>query len=474
MGELADALFGGVDALAARLRDGTLSPVDLVEASLARASADGLGCFVTVTAERARARAREVASDVAAGRWRGPLHGIPFALVDAVDTAGVATTFGAPPYRERVPARDATLVARLAEAGAILVGKLSLVELGGGLGYSSAASALPGPCRTPWDPARWAGGASCGPAAAVAAGIVPFAIGLASLGSLTAPAASCGVTALRPTYGVLPRHGVLPVAYTLDALGPVARTAADCATVLSVLAGPDARDPSSVSPPPGLEQVRPELPRGLRVALLPVEQGALGAARDALAEAAGVLRAAGALVEEAALPAFPYEDVARLVVEAEAANAFEALIRSGRTRELADPLHRARAPADYAPRATSADYVRAMRLRAELQRAFARFFERHDLVLAANRPFAPPRVDEPLAALHVGPGALAAAGGLAGLPALALPAGFAAGLPLSVQLVGPAFEEARLLSAATLFQSRTSHHLARPPLPAVALAARAR
>jgi len=284
----------------------------------------------------------------------------------------------------------------------------------------------------------------------------------------TCPAAFCGVTGLRPTYGVVSRHGAMTLSYTMDKVGPLARSAEDCALVLPVLAGADPRDPASLAPPPGLDRARPEIPRGLRVGVLPLAAGAapLPGAREALAAAGDLFRAAGAIVEPAELPAFPHEEVASLIVEAEAVNAFEELIRSGRTRELADPAHRTKGPADYLPRATSADYVRALRIRGEVQRALARFFERHDLVLAANLPFAPPRVDEPLDGLWATRDPLSAAGNLGGLPALAIPIGFSGGLPLSMQLVGPPLDEARLLSAAMLFQARTSHHLQRPPDPA--------
>jgi aspartyl-tRNA(Asn)/glutamyl-tRNA(Gln) amidotransferase subunit A len=474
-----DVLFAGVAALSARLRDRALSPVELVEACLARidALAPGLGCFVTVTAERARRDAREAEAEIAAGRWRGPLHGIPYGLKDVIDTAGIPTTFGARPYAARIPERDATIAARLADAGAVLVGKLSTVELAGGLGYRSAASAVNGPCRTPWDLSRWAGGSSSGPAAAVAAGLVPFAIGTESWGSLTCPAAFCGVTALRPTYGVLSRHGTMTLSYSMDKIGPVARSAEDCALVLSVLAGVDPRDPTSIPPPAGVGRARPAIPRGLRLGVLDLADGRgprpLPGAPEALALARDLLGAAGAILEPAALPAIPYEAAATIVLEAEAANAFEALVRSGRTRELADPSHRGRVPADYVPRATSADYVRATRIRTEAQRALARLFERHDLVLAPNLPVAPPRVDEPLTSLWSVADPLGAAGNLAGLPAVALPMGFSGGLPLSMQLVAPPLEEARLLSAAMAFQARTSHHRQRPPAPAAAAVAAA-
>jgi aspartyl-tRNA(Asn)/glutamyl-tRNA(Gln) amidotransferase subunit A len=461
----ADVLFAGIALLSERVRARDVSPVDLVEAALARTdAASRLGWIVTATPDRARAAARDAETEIAGGRWRGPLHGLPFGLEDLVDTAGVRTTRGARPYADRVPDRDATVAARLADAGAILVAKLATIELGGRLGYGTPAAALTGPCRNPWDPERWAGGAAGGPAAAVAGGVVPFAIGVDVRGSLTGPAAFCGVTALRPTYGTLPRTGVAVGAYTLGALGPVARAAEDCAAVAAALAGAERRDPSSIPPPPGLDRVRPQVARGLRIGVLAAPRGRapLPAAAAALASAAAALRAAGAIVGDAELPALPLDEAASVLLEAEAANALEDLVRSGRTRELDDPSHRGREPDDYVPRATSADYVRAARVRGEAQRAMARLLERHDLLLAPNVPFAPPKLGEAIPAAR---DPFVAAIALAGLPAAALPIGFEKGLPLSALLAGPALDDARLLSAAAAFQSRTSHHLERPPDP---------
>ncbi len=464
-----DVLFAGVAALSERVRARDLSPVDLVEAALARADAAArLGWIVTTTPDRARAAARDAEAEIAGGRWRGPLHGIPFGLEDLVDTRGVRTTRGARPYADRVPDRDATIAARLGDAGAVLVAKLATIELGGRLGYESSAASLTGPCRNPWDPDRWAGGAAGGAAAAVAGGVVAFAIAADVRGSLTGPAAFCGVTGLRPTYGALPRTGVAVGAYTLGAVGPVARSAGDCAAVLSVLAGADPRDPSSISPPPALSRVRPEIARGLRVGVLAPapDRDPLPAATAALASTQDVLRAGGAIVADAELPALPFDEAASILLEAEAVNALEDLVRSGRTRELDDPSHRNRGPDDYAPRATSADYVRAARIRGEAQRAMARLLERHDLLLAPNLPFAPPKVGDAVGAARGAHDPLGAAIALAGLPAAAIPIGFAKGLPLSALIVGPPLDDARLLSAAVSFQSRTSHHLQRPQEPA--------
>ncbi|HEX9291722.1 MAG TPA: amidase, partial [Anaeromyxobacteraceae bacterium] len=222
MPPVAGVTFATVEELGRRLRARELSPVALAEACLERISrvAPKLWCFVNPTPQRALEEARGAEAELARGRWRGPLHGIPYGLKDLVDTKGLATTFGARPYATRVPDRDATVQARLREAGAVLLGKLSMIELAGGLGYHWADAALNGACRTPWDLSRWAGGSSSGAASAVAGGLVSFAIGSETWGSITCPAAFCGVTGLRPTYGVVSRHGAMPVSWTLDKLGP--------------------------------------------------------------------------------------------------------------------------------------------------------------------------------------------------------------------------------------------------------------
>jgi aspartyl-tRNA(Asn)/glutamyl-tRNA(Gln) amidotransferase subunit A len=465
-----DVLYAGVAALSEKLRTRELSPVELTASFLARLQRLGprLGAVVTLTAERALEQARAAEAELARGAWRGPLHGIPYGLKDLVDTSGIATTWGARPFAGRVPTEDATVVTRLDAAGAVLCAKLSMIELAGGLGYHTGEAAFNGPCRTPWDLTRWAGGSSSGSASAVAAGLVPFAIGSETWGSITCPAAFCGVTGLRPTYGVLSRFGAMPLSFTLDKLGPFTRSALDAALVLSALAGEDSRDPSSIQPPPGLPRVRAELTPGLRVAVLGLEPAPATAHPPetvaAFQRAQALLREGGALLEPATLPDLPWEPLTTIFLEAEAASVFEDLIRSGRTRELADASHRTRTPEDYLPRATSADYVRAMRLRGEAQRAMVRFFERFDLVLAPNLPVMPPRVEENFDAALDLPDPLGAAGNLCGLPALALPMGFVQGLPISLQLVGPPLSEARLLSAGAWLQRRTDYHLARPPL----------
>ena len=204
-----------------------------------------LGAVVTVTRERALAQAHRANQELLAGRDRGPLHGIPYGAKDLLATKGIPTTWGAEPLRGQVFDFDATVVRRLEEAGAVLVAKLAMVELAGGLGYNNPDASFTGPGRTPWNPDYWSGGSSSGPASAVAAGLVPFAIGSETSGSILTPAAFCGVTGLRPTYGLVSRHGAMALCWTLDKLGPLARGADDCALVLAAIAGADPADPTT-------------------------------------------------------------------------------------------------------------------------------------------------------------------------------------------------------------------------------------
>jgi aspartyl-tRNA(Asn)/glutamyl-tRNA(Gln) amidotransferase subunit A len=436
----AERLQGGVVALARSLRAREQSPLALAEACLARIEGQAaLGAFAFVARERAAADARAAEAELADGRWRGPLHGVPFALADVVDTKGIPTALGVSALAARTPERDATVAARLVEQGAVLVGKLAVLPLGGALVTPGSGAG----CRTPWDGSLPAGGPTPGAAAAVGAGLVPFAVG--AQGSLPDPsAARCGVTALRPTYGVVSRRGATQSSYGLGVLGVVARFAEDCALVLDAVAGADPRDPTSIAAPPGLVRAGATLRAGLRIGVLDLP--AAGDAAELFAAAQETFRAAGAIVAAATLPELPWVDTAA-VLEAAEAEVIAGAVLPGTSA----------APSSGA---TAADYVRAARLRGEAQRTLARLLERHDLVLAPA-----PRSDEP--------DALSAAVALGGLPSITLPAGLAGGRPVAVRLVAPPLEEARLVSAAALFQARTPHHLNRPPQgPPLALSRR--
>jgi len=237
-----------VRELGRRLRAGEFTATQLAIAYLARLDALGprYNAVVTVTRPRAVEEAARADRELAQGKDRGPLHGIPYGVKDLLATRGIPTTWGAEPYRTQMFDEDAAAVTRLTEAGAVLVAKLAMVELAGGMGYNHADASFTGPGLCPWNTKFWSGGSSSGPAAAVSAGLVPFAIGSETSGSILTPASFCGVTGLRPTYGLVSRRGAMALAWTLDKLGPIARTADDCGLVLAAIAGADARDPSAV------------------------------------------------------------------------------------------------------------------------------------------------------------------------------------------------------------------------------------
>jgi len=461
-----EVLFLPVAELGPQIRARRLSPVELTEAFLARIRrlAPGLNAFETVTADLSRAQARAAEDEVNHGRYRGPLHGIPYGAKDLFATAGIRTTWGAAPCRDQVFHHDATVVRRLREAGAVLLGKLAMVEFAGGLGYRFANASVSGPGRNPWNRERWAGGSSSGSGAAVAAGLVSFALGTETWGSILCPAAFCGVTGLRPTYGRVSRAGAMVCAWTYDKVGPLARSAEDCRIILKAIAGPDPDDPSASTRPVPLDRV-PRPPSRLRAALVQPDWSKHGEpeARAAFDRAVAELRAAGLGIEDAALPALPASEVAGVIITAEALSTFERFYRDGSVWRLSDA---------YAPHQpeinrglTGADLVKAWRIRRVLQERMADFFAEYDVILSPNFLSVAPRITDDLIRALPYPDPLGAIGNTCGLPSIALPCGFGKGrMPLGFQLVGSPWDEATVLALGQLYQRRTSHHRERPPL----------
>jgi aspartyl-tRNA(Asn)/glutamyl-tRNA(Gln) amidotransferase subunit A len=357
-----EVLFSSIREIGAHLRARRLSAVDLAEMSLRRLEAFGpkLGAVVTVTRERALAQAHRANQELLAGKDRGPLHGIPYGAKDLLATKGIPTTWGAEPLRDQVFDHDATVVERLEEAGAVLVAKLAMVELAGGLGYNNPDASFTGPGRTPWNPDHWSGGSSSGSAAAVAAGLVAFAIGSETSGSILTPAAFCGVTGLRPTYGLVSRHGAMALCWTLDKLGPLARSADDCGLVLSVIAGHDPQDPTTGE---SFRYRAKPVKRGrpgqrFRVGIL--RHAAAGADPDVesrFKQALSALRDVADFEEDVPFPDLPYREAVSLIVDAEGAAAFRGLIESGKVKGLRDAADRVGGYAMLMTRA--ADYVDA-------------------------------------------------------------------------------------------------------------------
>jgi aspartyl-tRNA(Asn)/glutamyl-tRNA(Gln) amidotransferase subunit A len=416
-------------------------------------------------------QAKAVDGDLKRGRLRGPLQGIPYAVKDLLSYAGQPTTWGAKPYAGQVFDFNATVVDKLAGVGAILAGKLSMVELAGGGGYRYASASLFGPGLNPWDSTRWSGGSSSGSAAAVAAGLVPFALGSETSGSIVTPASFCGVTALRPTYGLVSRHGAMALSWTLDKLGPFARSAEDCGLILEAIAGKDGKDPGSAGKSFYYTPQYARPVKELKIGYSPADftDRADAAARDAFAAAIQVLKEAGAQLQETSLPEFPYGATLSTILSAEQGAIFEPLITSGQVDQLADQAQIAglKASLDISAK----DYLRAMRVRRLIQTEIGHLFGRVDALLAPGRSGTAPKIDQPLsgrtaavsAAPQPGMSAIVPAGNLAGLPALVLPCGFAGSLPVALQVVGAPFSENTLLAVGNEFQTRTDWHQKRPP-----------
>jgi aspartyl-tRNA(Asn)/glutamyl-tRNA(Gln) amidotransferase subunit A len=458
-----DLFFATLSELNAKLKAREISAVELTRAFAERLETLGprynaLAFPLTKQAVRA---AQLVDKEFKRERFRGPLQGIPFGAKDLLAYAGHPTTWGAKPYAEQVFDYDATALLKLEKAGALLIGKLSMVELAGGGGYRYPAASLFGPGLNPWDRTRWSGGSSSGSGSAVAAGLVPFALGSETNGSILTPSAYCGITGLRPTYGLVSRHGAMALAWSLDKIGPMCRSAEDCAFVLQAISGADTKDPASAGKSFYYTPQFYKPVKELRIGYVPSDfsDWAQPAARPAFEKALSVIRETGAKLIETQLPDFPYWEIISTILNAEQASIFEPLIVSGKVDELADKKQIAGLKA--ALEVPAKDYLKAMRMRTLVQHAMRKLFMDLDVLLAPNRAGPATKLDEPLD--RVPRSNLTSAGNLAGLPALSLPCGFADQLPVALQLVGRPYSENLLVVLGKEFQSRTDWHRKRPP-----------
>lgn len=468
-----DTLFANISELAAQIRARKLSPVELTEAYLQRLETVGrrLNAVAYVMRETALREAREAEAEIKRGRYRGPLHGIPYGVKDLCATREAPTTWGATPYKEQRFDYDATVVTRLREAGAILTAKLAMIELAGGMGYNQADASWTGACRTPWNTAFWSGGSSSGPGAATASACVAFAIGSETSGSIITPSAFCGVSGLRPTYGAISRHGAMALSWTLDKLGPMCRSASDCGIVLNALAGQDPLDPTSRShghlPRYSAEGrlLNARRAKRLRVGVMKDSfEKAQGEVRQNFLASLDVLRRFADVEMDVSLPKFPYGPAVGAIVDAEGASAFRELIESGRVSELASPEGRVGGYA--ASLVTAVDYLHAMRMRAPMRRAWGEMFKKIDVLAAPSRATVSYPVDKTFDKAYPGIGASSPIGAsnLVGVPGLSVPNGLGQnGLPTGLQLVGPAWGESKLIELASAYQAETDFHKKRPP-----------
>lgn len=448
--------FLPVTALATLVESKRITSTELTKIYLDRLKKHGetLKCVVTLTEELALKQAADADAEIKAGKYRGPLHGIPWGAKDLLATKGIKTTWGATPYQDQVIDLDATVVERLRDAGAVLVAKLSMGALAqGGVWFG-------GSTRNPWNTERSSSGSSAGPGAATAAGLVGFSIGTETLGSIISPSVTNGVTGLRPTYGRVSRHGAMALSWTMDKIGPMCRSVEDCVLVLNAIYGSDGRDDTCTDAPFEWNPDRP--PSTLKVGYIereftnagninnPTEAQRKNAEeRQAMFRTAlDVFRTAGAKLEPMAMPEFPTGSIG-FVLSAEAAAAFDDLTRD---RERLASLT-GQSPGDWPNTFRSSrfipavEYIRAMRARRLLMQEMDKLMTQYDVFLSPAPGSSSLQVTN-----------------LTGHPAIVLKCGFIDSMPMAIMVTGRLYDEATVCRVALAFEQATEWHKRHPTL----------
>ena len=460
-----------ISAAAAAIRARRISPIELTEAYLDRIERlnPKLGAYITVMAKSALADAARAENEIASGDYRGPLHGVPVAVKDIIYTKDVLTSAGSRILADHVPSYDSTIIERLRDAGSVVLGKLNLSEfaIGGTIDHPY------GTPRNPWDTGRSAGGSSSGSAVAVAGGLCAGSLGSDTGGSIRGPSAFCGIVGLRPTYGRVTRHGVVPMSWSLDTIGPMTRTVEDCAIMLQAIAGRDDRDvTSSDARVPDYLGALHDAPDQLRIAV-PREAFQFEGLQDVVCS--GVLAAVdhfaelGAGVDDVSLPVSAHSGAVFLATADVDAAAFHNVWL--RTRgELYDWNTRTRLEsASLTPAPT---YLKALRARTLIENEMSETLKDHDVVVMPSSPTLAPLISQSTGSpggyyqgqLDLGRRRLTSPAALAGLPAISVPCGLSgSGLPIGVQIVGRPFSEAHLLRVAHYYEQTAGFRDLRPP-----------
>jgi aspartyl-tRNA(Asn)/glutamyl-tRNA(Gln) amidotransferase subunit A len=463
-GEPTDLSIGEASELVRRRR---VSPVELTNACLSQIEKlnPTLNAFITVTPESAATEARAAEAEIQSGKWRGPLHGIPIALKDLFDTAGVRTTAGSGVFKDRVPTEDAEVVRRLKAAGAVLLGKTNMHEFA--FGGSSLVTYFGG-VHNPWERGHIAGGSSGGSAAAVAGRLCYGALGSDTAGSIRQPAAYCGIVGLKPTYGLVSTRGVIPLSWSLDHVGPLARTVGDIALLLQAIAGYDPEDTASVS------MKIPDYTAALRMSPATLR---LGIAREfffksldpeierAMNQALPVLEKLTAGIKEVAISASTQEQLRSTVRLAEAYAYHAKMIATSPEQYQPETLARLRPGADI----DTVTYIQARRELAHTRRTIGQIFQTVDVLITPTSPILPPAIAEftgdrngsidfvNLNIRNTSPF------DVYGWPTISVPCGFSAsGLPIGLQISGALGQDAVVLQLAHAYEQATDWHTRRP------------
>jgi len=443
-----------------------VSPVELVEDCLKRIDAldATLHSYVLTLPDKARAAAKSAEAEIRAGRRKGPLHGIPIALKDIYETAGIRTTGHSRIKLDHIPKSDATTTRKLAEAGTILLGKLATHEFA--MGGPSFDLPFP-PARNPWNPKHFTGGSSSGSGAAVAAGLALGTLGSDTGGSIRSPASHCGLAGLKPSYGRVSRAGVFPLSFSLDHAGPMAWTSRDCALLLQAIAGPDPRDPASVEAPvPDYAAALGGDLKGVTIGVVrgfyENDPGLDPEVGSAVAAAIEQLRQLGAGIEEVTLsPAEDYHAACVVIMLSEAYAIHEPTLKT-RWREYGEILRRRLIPGALI---SGSDYVQATRMRRELALEVDRALERRTALLFPSSLAPAPPIEEVRPLAFYERASLTTPANVSGHPALSVCCGYTkAGLPMGLQLVGRRFDEATLLRLGDAYERATPWRDRRPAL----------
>jgi aspartyl-tRNA(Asn)/glutamyl-tRNA(Gln) amidotransferase subunit A len=467
--EASELCYSSLRGLATLIQRREVSPVEATQAVVDRVEKFDLqlNSFITLLRDQALTQARAAEQEIQDGRYRGPLHGIPIAVKDLYYTKGIRTTAGSNILSDFIPAYDATVIARLREAGAILIGKLNMHEFARG---ATSTSSLIGACNNPWDTLRVPGGSSGGSGAAVAAGLCFASLGSDTGGSIRIPAALCGIVGLKPTYGRVSRYGVFPLSWSLDHVGPMTRTVTDAALMLQVIAGHDRQDPTtrtavvpdySAALSGDIEGARLGIPQEFYFEQLDAEVG------DSIRAAIQTLERAGAHVEEVSLPLSKYAAAAgRIISLTESAEIHEKFLKT----RFADYSPDVRAGFLVGQLILGKHYMKAQRLRSLIRQEMAAALRRVDALVTPTVPIPAPRIGQ--TTLEIGQetvdvmsalSRLTRPANLTGFPAISVPCGFTqGGLPIGLQFSGRPFGESTILQLAYAYEQETTWHQRRP------------
>ncbi|WP_042684005.1 Asp-tRNA(Asn)/Glu-tRNA(Gln) amidotransferase GatCAB subunit A [Caldalkalibacillus thermarum] len=447
-----------ISELAPLIESKQISPVDIVDAVLEQIEKlnGQLNAYIEVTADKARRQAETAEAEILSGNYRGPLHGIPMAIKDIIYFANEVTTMGSKIHQNFKSSYDATVVKKLTQAGVIFTGKLNLHEYAWGATNNNPHF---GPCRNPWDVERISGGSSGGSGVAPASHMTIAALRTDTGGSIRIPSSFCGIVGLKPTHGLVSKYGCFPLAWSLDHIGPMTKTAKDAAYVLEAIAGYDPKDPTSINvPTPKYSEELTGSVKGLRIGINEeyffnnVDSEVEKTVRNAILS----LEKEGAVIETVNVPALQYAEYAEMITIISEASTIHHNNLIAREEDFGDDV---RFLLKLGEIPSAVDYLQAQQIRLQLDREFKEMFNKVDVLITPTLPFLPPKIGQDTVLLNgnevnfldhiirfTGPF------NLTGLPAVTVPCGFVNDLPVGMQIVGPAFQEGRILNVADTFE----------------------